>query len=131
MNGRPMILAAIFACAAAPQVTPAERLAKWKKVDMPLPPGLSPKEHQMVDKLAHACHLLDEIFWRQSDLAGLELYRTTPDAAVKRLLAIMGGRWDLLDENRPFVGNQPMPPGHQLYPHDFTRDAIENYAKQH
>jgi hypothetical protein len=126
-----MILAAIFACAAAAQVTPAERLAKWKKVDMPLPAGLSHKDHQMVDKLAHACHLLDEIFWRQSDLAGLELYRTTTDASIKRLLAIMGGRWDLLDENRPFVGDQPMPPGHEQYPHDLTRDAIEKYVQEH
>ena len=104
------------------QITPAARLAKWKKVEMPIPPGLSPKEHQMVDKLAHACHLLDEIFWRQSDLAGLDLYRTTSDPAIKRLLAIMGSRADLLDENRPFVGGL-IPQGHEQYPHDLTRDA--------
>ena len=126
-----MVLAALFACAAAAQITPAERLAKWKKVDMPLPAGLSTKEHQMVDKLAHACQLLDDIFWRQSDLTGLELYRTTQDPTIKRLLGIMGSRWDLLDENRPFVGNQPMFPGHEQYPHDLTRDAIEKYVQQH
>jgi hypothetical protein len=131
MQARPLILAAIFACAAVAQVTPVERLAKWKKVDMPLPPGLSPREHRMVDKLADACHLLDEVFWRQSDLEGLQLYRTTTDPAVKRLLAIMGSRWDLLDENRPFVGGQLMPPGHQQYPHDLTREAIEKYVQQH
>jgi hypothetical protein len=131
MRGRPIVLAAAFVCVAAAQTTPAARLAQWKKVNMPLPAGLSPKERQMVDKLAHACRLLDDIFWRQSDLAGLELYRTTPDPTIKRLLAIMGSRWDLLDENRPFVGTQPLLPGHELYPHDLTRDAIEKYVQQH
>ena len=131
MKARPILLAAVFTCAAIAQITPAARLAKWKKVAMPLPPGLSPKEQQMVDKLAHACHLLDEIFWRQSDLSGLDLYRSTTDPTVKRLLTIMGSRADLLDENRPFVGNQPIPPGHELYPHDLTSDAIEKYVQQH
>jgi hypothetical protein len=131
MIARSVILAALAACAALAQLTPAERLAKWKRVDMPLAAGLSPKEHQMVDKLADACRLLDEIFWRQSDLAGLELYRTTNDPTMKRLLGIMGSRWDLLDENRPFAGNQPLLPGHELYPHDLTRDAIEKYVAQH
>ena len=131
MKARLLALAAIVASAASAQFTPAERLAKWKRVDMPLTPDLSPKERQMVDKLADACHLLDEVFWRQSDIAGLELYRTTTDETIKRLLGIMGSRWDLLDENRPFTGNQPMPPGHELYPHDLTRDAIEKYVRQH
>ena len=131
MNGRPIILALICAFAASAQTTPAERLAKWKTVEMPLPAGLSAKEKQMVDKLQHACRLLDEIFWRQSDLTGLELYGTTNDPIIKRLLAIMGGRWDLLDENRSFLGGQPMPPGHELYPHDLTREAIEKYVAQH
>ena len=43
----------------------------------------------------------------------------------------MGSRWDLLDENRPFVGNEPMPPGHELYPHGLTRARIEQYVEQH
>jgi len=131
MIARSVITAVLAAGVVFAQLTPAARLAKWKRVDMPIPPGLSPKEHQMVDKLADACRLLDEIFWRQSDLAGLELYRTTKDPTIKRLLGIMGSRWDLLDENRPFVGNQPLLPGHELYPHDLTRDAIEKYVAQH
>src|SRR5581483_10165242 len=35
------------------------------------------------------------------------------------------------DENQPFVGTQPFIPGHELYPHDMTRDAIEKYVAQH
>ena len=90
---------------AQPSHNVAERLARWKRVDMPFHAGgLSSREVRMVGKLVEACRLLDDVFWRQSDLAGLELYKTTRDAALKQLLGIMGGRWDLLDENRPFVG---------------------------
>ena len=121
----------LLACSAAAQTTPSERLARWKPVDMPLTPALSAQERQMVDKLVHACRLLDEIFWRQSDADGLSLYRSTGDAALKRLLAIMGSRWDLLDENRPFAGSDSMPPGHELYPHGLTRAQIEQYVAQH
>src|ERR1035437_1928173 len=109
-----------------------ERLAKWKRVAMPLPANpLSARETRMAGKMVEACRLLNDIFWRQSDPAGLDLYKSTSDPALKQLLAIMGGRWDLLDENRPFVGAEPMPPGHEQYPRDLTRDRVEQYVAQH
>jgi hypothetical protein len=110
----------------------AERLAQWKQVQMPFhSTGLSANERQMVEKLVDASQLLDDIYWRQSDLAGLALYKSTQDQALKRLLMIMGCRWDLLDANAPFVGDTPMPPGHELYPRDLTREQIEKYVQQH
>lgn len=110
----------------------AARLAKWKNVDMPFhSEGLSAREKQMADKLVEACRLLDDAYWRQSDLAGLALLKSTTNPQLKTLLTIMGGRWDLIDENRPFAGAPPMPPGHELYPHDLTRAAVEQYVKQH
>src|SRR5450631_1736161 len=79
------------------------RLARWKNVDMPFhSAGFTPRERQMVDKLVEACRLLDDVYWRQSDLAGLALYKTAGNPALKTLLTAMGGRWDLIDENRPF-----------------------------
>src|SRR5580693_987033 len=109
----------------------AARLAKWKNVDMPFrSAGLTPPERQMVEKLVEACRLLDDVYWRQSDLDGLALYKSTGNPSLKTLLTIMGGRWDLIDENRPFAGAPPMPPGHELYPHELTRDRIEQYVKQ-
>src|SRR5579872_2976912 len=109
--------------------TTEERLAKWKPVEMPFrSAGLSAQERQMVDKLVEACRLLDRVYWRQSDITGLNLLQTTKDPGIKRLLVIMGGRWDLIDENRPFVGTDPMWPGHELYPHDLTRAQVEQYV---
>src|SRR5215467_5796650 len=61
-------------CAALAQGDPPlhnvpERLAKWKPVEMPFNlQGLSTRERQMVEKLVEACRLLDDVYWRQSDL---------------------------------------------------------------
>jgi hypothetical protein len=147
MSGRTVVrIGLLMACvagwlgcqkAAAPAAAPmghgeAARLARWKAVDMPFHfQGLSVEERKMVAKLVEACQLLDNVFWRQSDLDGLALYRTTGDKTRRALLGIMGSRWDLLDENRPFVGDTPMPPGHEQYPHDLTRAKVEEYVRQH
>jgi hypothetical protein len=108
------------------------RLAKWKRVEMPFrSAGLSVREVRMVGKLVEASRLLDAIFWRQVDKTGLELYKTTKDAQLKQMLSIMGSRWDLLDENRPFTGRDAMPPGRDLYPKDLTRAAVDAYVAKH
>src|SRR6202011_5710973 len=71
----------------------AERLARWKPVEMPFHiQNLPVRERQMVSKLVEACQLLDNVYWRQSDLGGLAIYRTTRDATIHSLLGIMGGR---------------------------------------
>ena len=126
----PLFFYATLALAQSADV--AARLAKWRNVDMPFRgEGLSARERQMVEKLVEACRLLDDVYWRQGDLDGLALYKTATDPSLKTLLTIMGGRWDLIDENRPFAGAPKMPPGRDLFPHDFTRERIEQYVKQH
>jgi hypothetical protein len=85
----------------------------------------------MVEKLVEACRLLDAVYWRQSDPGGLVIYKSTLNATIRSLFQIMGSRWDLIDQNRPFLGEAPMPPGHDLYPHDLTRAEVERYVKQH
>ena len=98
---------------------------------------LSARERGLVEKLMDACRRIETIFWLQSDPEGMALYESlskspdSPDASLRRLLWINGGRWDLLDENRPFVGKDPMPPGHALYPRDLTRAEVESYAAAH
>jgi hypothetical protein len=107
-------------------------LAKWQPLRMPYrSASLTARERQMVEKLVEASRYLDDIFWRQSDPEGLRLYQTTSDPVLKRLLIINGSRWDLLNENRPFVGGEPMPPGHALYPNGLTRAQIEQYVERH
>lgn len=128
-----LILALAFLAFSQTSSTSEEaRLARWKKVEMPFEPSrFTARERQLIDKLVEACRLLDNVYWRQSDLAGLALYNSTKSPVTRSLLMIMGSRWDLLDDNHPFTGSTPMPPGHELYPHDVTAAQIEQYVAKH
>jgi Peptidase family M49 len=109
-----------------------QRLARWQQVKMPFnSSGLSERELQMIQKLVEASQYLDKIYWRQADPEALDLYRSTKDADLRRLIIIHGSRFDLLDDHRPFAGTESMPPGRGLYPKGLTRDQIENYVKKH
>jgi hypothetical protein len=115
-----------------------QRLTRFKVVRMPFnAAGLTARERQMIDQLVIACRYLESMYWRQSDPDGLALYKalagnTTPVArSLRRYLTINGSRWDLVNENRPFVGTMPMPPGHALYAPDISRAEIERYVAAH
>src|SRR5712692_197338 len=115
-----------------------QRLAKLRPVKMPFhAAGLSARERQLATKLAQASRYLEDIYWRQSDPEGLALYRsltgsqTPADQKLRHFLVINGSRFDLIDENKPFVGTEPMSPGRGLYPHGLTREQVEQYVKEH
>src|SRR5580704_6613140 len=113
----------------------AERVAKFKVVRMPFhSKGLSAKEIKLVDKLVDAAGLADCIYWRQSDPEGLKLYLSLADSTnpqdklVREYLKINGSRYDLINDNKPFVGTEPMPPGHAFYPEGFTQAKLDSYV---
>src|SRR5438445_7797637 len=115
-----------------------QRLARFRQVQMPLPSaGLTAREQKMISKLVDASRYVDDIYWRQVDPDGLELYEsleksTDPKAVeLRRYLWINGSRFDLLDGDRPFVGTDPAPAGRGSYPQGLTRDQIEQYVKEH
>jgi hypothetical protein len=123
-----------------PNVAPdiAARLAKFRPVDMPFDRHqLTERDRKLVDKLVEACQLLDTIYWHQSDIQGWDLFNALKDSTrardvdLRRLLTINGSRFDLIREHEPFVGNQPRPPGAELYPHDLTKADVEKYVQAH
>jgi hypothetical protein len=114
------------------------RLAKYKVVRMPYDPkGLSPRERQVVEKLVEASQYLEQAFWRQSDPGALELYqqlegsKSPRDERLRRYLFLNASRFDLLDNNRAFVGSGSAPLGKGFYPSSLTRDEIEQYVAKH
>jgi hypothetical protein len=116
----------------------AAQVAKFKLVSMPFSVnGLSIQEQNMVYKLVAAAQYLDSIYWRQSDPKGLELYKRllgcnqVMNQKIRRFLVINGSRYDLLENNKPFVGSDPFLPGHALYPAGITRQEIEAYVARH
>jgi hypothetical protein len=115
-----------------------QRLAKFRRVEMPFHSAdLSAREVKMVGKLVDASRYLEEIFWRQIDPDGLTLYESLAgsknprDEVLRRYLWINASRFDLLDDNKPFVGTAPMAPGRGFYPQNLTRDQVEHYVKAH
>src|SRR6266852_3267924 len=132
--------AAKGAASAGMQVVPDldRRLARFREVRMPFhSEGLTPREQKLVQKLVDASHYLEEIFWRQSDPEGLTLYqalaasKNPKDQKLRRYLRINASRFDLINENKPFVGTSPMPPGRGFYPLGLTRKQIEQYVQDH
>ena len=116
----------------------AQRLAKFRRVQMPFrTAGLSARERQLVHKLVEACGYVESIYWRQSDPEGLTLYQSLAsspnrrDVELRRYLWINASRFDLIDQNHPFVGTEPVPPGRGFYPANLTRDLVEQYVREH
>jgi hypothetical protein len=116
----------------------AAQLAKFKPVRMSFDAAhLTAREQQMVGKLVEACRDLESIYWRQSDPEGLKLYqalagsREPKNIALRRFLRINGSRFDLINNNAPFVGTAPWPPGRGLYPSDMTREEFDRYVAAH
>ncbi len=117
-----------------PEIAPdiAERLAKFKPIKIPFDSShLTDREKQMVAKLVDAAGLLDCIYWRQSDPEGLKLYlslanSTDPkDQTLRELLKINGSRFDQIDNDKPFVGTEPAPPGRGFFLARETRANLE------
>src|SRR5271166_1600599 len=142
-SGKPRIMTGSAARNGVPanlKVVPdlAERVAKFRRVQMPFrTAGLSAREQQMIRKLVEACNYLESIYWRQSDPDALTLYQslassTNPrDIQLRRYLWINASRFDLIDDNKPFVGTGAMPQGHGFYPANLTRAQVEQYVQQH
>ena len=116
----------------------AGQVAKFKLVSMPFSVnGLGDQERKMVYKLVEAAQFLESIYWRQNDPKGLELYKRllgcnqVMNQKIRRLLMINGGRYDLLENNKPFVGSTAFSPGRALHPVGITRQEIEAYVAKH
>jgi hypothetical protein len=129
-NGAPAVLKV------APDLE--QRLAKFRRVQMPFQTaGLSARELQLVHKLVDACGYLESIYWRQSDPEALTLYQSLAsspnrrDVELRRYLWINASRFDLIDQNKQFVGTEAAPPGRGFYPANLTRDQVEQYVKEH
>ena len=101
------------------------------------PAGLSAREQKLIEKLVDASTHLEQIYWRQSDPEALRIYESLSeskdpiDEEVRRYLWINASRFDLIDNNKPFIGTTVAPPGRGFYPEGLTPKQIEEYVKAH
>lgn len=138
-------LALLLLVSAAPAVDPSliapdieSRLARFKPVEMPFTfEGMSAREKRVVTELIDACRALENIYWRQNNPDDIALYNATAratDPKVKALhhyIWINGSRFDQINEQEPFYGKEPDPPGRHLFPTGLSRADIEAYVKAH
>lgn len=114
------------------------QLAKFRRIETPfVTTGLSAKEVMLVRKLVEASQYIESIYWRQSDPAALALYNglagctSASDQQLRQFLLINGSRYNLLNENKPFVGNDPHSPGGSIFPRGITQKEIDDYVAAH
>jgi len=114
------------------------QLAKFRRIETPfVTTGLSGREVKLVRKLVEASQYIESIYWRQSDPAALTLYQGLAgctrhtDQQLRRFLMVNGSRYDLLNENKPFIGNEPLSPGRAILPHGIMQKEIDAYVAAH
>lgn len=122
------------------QVAPdlEQRLARFQTVEMTFDLArFSAREGVLINALIAASRELEQIYWRQNSPADIPIYKALVSSkeprakALRRHLWISGSRYDQIDENKPFIGSDPMPPGRNLYPPGLTRADIEAYVAAH
>jgi hypothetical protein len=114
------------------------RLAKFARVEIAADlSALSAGDRALLADLIAAARELDPIFRRQvwAGNAALEAEvakLTGPGSeATKQLFRLMQGPWDRIDEERPFVGVKPKPPGAGFYPEDMSKEEFEAWLAAH
>lgn len=147
-----LTLCAMVACAPAPEETPSEqegglpmavasnideRSAKFAPTELTADlSGLSAEDRQAVGHLVQAARLMDEIFLRQVSQENDQLRQTLTAndgdqvELVRAYFGINFGPWDRLEENEPFVGEEPRPDGAGYYPTDLTKEEFESWVEK-
>src|SRR5262245_39032539 len=122
------------ASAATPETSPesagdiAATRAKFARIVMkPDTSYLTAEERKVVNLLIKAADLMDEIYLRQAYAknpkvrSAIQRMRRADQPQILDMFDLMAGPWDRLDENRPFWGTAPWPPGAGHYPEDMTK----------
>jgi hypothetical protein len=114
-----------------------ERIAQFVTTEITYDESiLNDEQEQVLDKLIQAAKLIDNIFWKQASHVGLdwrEILEKMDDPTAKdylRYLVINFGPFDRLDENKPFIGADPKPPGAGFYPADMSKAYFEGYITE-
>ena len=106
-------------------------LAKLARVDMAVDTSfLSAEEREVVNLLMQASALMSEIYKRQTtpdyDRLRAEVAATNDPALLEKFDAFFGP-WDPVNDDEPFFGGKPKPPGAGFYPADLTKEEFDRY----
>jgi len=111
-------------------------LQQYAPVDMHFDAsGFSPEKKALLKKLVAAAKVVDQIFWMQTSVEGLNYRNQLQDAApdskkgkAYRLLMRNGGPYEMLNDYATFIGDKPYYAGGEVYPNGMTADQFEQYV---
>ena len=114
---------------------PSGAVAKLARIEMnPDTSFLNAEEKEVVNLLIQAADLMSEIYKRQHtpnyDQLRAQVAAKNDPALLDRFDTFFGP-WDSLEEDKPFFGNQPKPPGAGFYPTDLTKAQFDQYLAAH
>jgi hypothetical protein len=117
----------------------SKRLAAFAQVNISTDLSqLTDNQKKMVELLAEAGKIADEIFWKQNSHDGIALRDSlskldTPEAKeMFRYLSLWYGPYDAMYDEERFVGNgaKTRPGVGNFYPQDLTKQEFEDYIKK-
>lgn len=116
------------ATAESPQPAAVDQLAR---VEMNVDTSyLTEEEREVVNLLNQAAELMSEIYKRQNtpnyDQLRTRLAAQNDSVLLDKFDAFFGP-WDPVNDDAPFFGGQPKPPGAGFYPADLTKDEFDRY----
>jgi hypothetical protein len=96
---------------------------------------LSEREKVVIEKLYLASKIIDEIFLKQVYSKNQEIKKildndsSAEGITAYNLFKVMFGPFNRLDNDKPFRGKYPKPPGANFYPPDMTKEEFESWIK--
>ncbi|MCW8109406.1 Zn-dependent hydrolase [Alteromonas ponticola] len=92
--------------------------------------ALSSNQKKMVALLIDASVIMDDLFWKQAFYQDKnEFLASIEDEEIRHFATINYGPWDRLNGDAPFLsGYADKPAGAEFYPHDMTKEELENAA---
>ena len=113
----------------------ADGLAKLATVNMAVDTSyLTAEEREVVNLLNQAANLMSEIYKRQHtpdyDRLRAEVVARNDPRLLEKFDAFFGP-WDPIEDDRPFFGDKPKPPGAGFYPVDLTKEQFDAYLQAH
>jgi hypothetical protein len=97
------------------------------------------KEKKLIEKLAEAGKIADQIFWHQSAIDAVSVrdslskLNKPEDEEIREYVRINYGPYDVIFGNERFLPGEPKVrfSGAGFYPQDLTKDEFEQYIKTH
>ncbi|MGD8412723.1 MAG: peptidase [Candidatus Latescibacterota bacterium] len=119
-------------------------IGKYAQVKIPVDRAvLSAPEMDALKKLVQAGGVMDEVFLRQVWAGNVAMRDRLKEASAKggedgklmgelyHYFRINFGPWDRLEEDAPFIGTLPKPPGANFYPEDLSAKQFEDWIAKH